>query len=372
MTATAIGETAGQILDALCPAPDLATLFVTPHHAGALEDAASAVRSVVAPGVLVGCAAVSVVGNGREVEDGPGVVLWAAVLDAPVAPLRMDVVRTDRGMALTGWPEEPEFEPAGVLLLADPYSFPAEPFFDHLANAHPGVPVIGGNASAAAGPGGNRLVLDGVVTTNGAVGALFGHGTVPIEAAVSQGCRPIGRPYAVTRSEHNVVYDLGGVPALARLTEIAEALPPEEAALLSNGILLGIVVDEHKLDYGRGDFLAKNVMQIDRDTGAVTVGDVVPVGATVQYLVRDAATADEDLRALLAGRRAEGTLVFTCNGRGISFFTEADHDAKVVAEVLGDPASAGFFAAGEFGPIGRRNFVHGYTASVALINDGHG
>ncbi len=368
VTATAVGETAGQVLDALGSHPDLVTMFVTPHHAGALEDAAGAVRAILEPTLLMGCAAISVLGNSREIEDGPGVVLWAGSFDAAVAPLRLDAIRADGGMALTGWPETPPFEPAAVLLVGDPYSFPAEALFDHLAEAYPGLPVIGGNASAAAGPGGNRLVLNGEVTTTGAVGAFIGHG-VTLEPVVSQGCRPIGRPYTATRTEDNVVFELGGEPAFSRLTDIAAALPEEEAALLRNGVLLGVVVDERKLDYERGDFLARNLLQIDRATGAVAVGDVVAVGTTAQYLVRDAATADEDLRALLTGRRAAGALVFTCNGRGARFFTEADHDATVVAEMLDDPATAGFFAAGEYGRVGTRNFVHGYTASIALLAD---
>ena len=368
VTATAIGECAGEVLEAIGRTPTLATLFVTPHHAGALEDTANVVRTVLEPDVLVGCAAISVVGNGHEVEHGPGVVLWAAALDAPVAPVHLSVARTEEGMALTGWPEALPFETAALLLIADPYSFPAEGFFAHLSERHPTVPVLGGNASAAAGPGGNRLVIDGDVVTSGAVGALVGAGT-GIDSVVSQGCRPIGRPYAVTRTEQNVVFELGGAPALTRLTEVATSMPEEEAALLNNGILLGVVVDEHKLDYERGDFLAKNVTSIDRSSGAVAVGDVVPIGTTAQYLVRDAVTADEDLRELLSGRRAEGALVFTCNGRGNRFLAEPDHDAAVVADLLGQPATAGFFAAGEFGPIGKRNFVHGYTASIALLSD---
>jgi small ligand-binding sensory domain FIST len=368
ITASAVGETAGQVLEALGSRPALVTLFVTPHHAGALEDAARAVRVILEPGVLVGCAAISVLGNGREVEDGPGVVLWAASFDAPVLPITLSVLRTDDGLALGGWPEELPFDPSTLLLIGDPYSFPAERFFDHLAAAYPGLPIVGGNASAASGPGGNRLVLDDLVVTSGAVGALIGGG-VTIEPVVSQGCRPIGRPYAVTRAEQNVVFELGGEPAFQRLTEIASTMPEEEAGLLRNGVLLGVVVDEHKLDYERGDFLARNLLQIDRTTGAVAIGDVVEVGTTAQYLVRDATTADEDLRTLLAGRRAEGALVFTCNGRGARFFTTPDHDAAVVADLLDDPATAGFFAAGEFGPIGDRNFLHGYTASIALLSN---
>jgi small ligand-binding sensory domain FIST len=371
VAATALGETVGELLEAIGEAPDIAMLFVTPHHGGALEDLGGAIHTLLKPRVMAGCAAVSVLGNGREIEDGPGLVLWAGHLDVPVAPVELEVVRTTDGMAMTGWPDPLPFEPAALVLIADPFSFPAEALFDHLATSHPDLRVVGGNASAARGPGGNRLVLDDRIRTSGAVGVLVGAG-VDVETVVSQGCRPIGRPYAVTRSDANVVYELGGEPAYTRLAQLAAALPPDDAELVRNGVFLGVVVDEHKIDYERGDFLVRNILQIDRDSGAVAVGGEVDLGATAQYHVRDASTADEDLRILLSDREADAALVFTCNGRGSNLFDTPDHDAEAVATLLGDPPSAGFFAAGEFGPIGTRNFVHGYTASIALLSEGPG
>jgi small ligand-binding sensory domain FIST len=172
----------------------------------------------------------------------------------------------------------------------------------------------------------------------------------------------------VTRSERNVVYELGGQPAYQRLVDLANnSLAEEDLRLVNRGLHMGLVIDEHKADFGRGDFLVRNVIGADPDHGAIAVSDVVDVGTTVQYHVRDAVTADEDLREMLAGKDAEAALVFTCNGRGIGLFGRPHHDAAVVAEALDDPATAGFFAAGEFGPVGGRNFVHGFTASVALF-----
>ena len=365
--ATAVGEVAGQVLEALGPEPDLAVVFVTPPHAGALEDAAAAIKEVLRPATLLGCAAVSVVGTGREVEQSPGVSLFAGRF-GPVQPVRLTAVRDVDGFHLDGWPDDVPFEPSALLLLADPYTFPVETLYGDLAARSPGLPVVGGNASAAVGPGGNRLVLDTEVHTSGAVGALLGPG-VDIQTVVSQGCRPIGRPYIVTRAERNYVYELGGAPALHRLVQMTnEGITEEEIDLIDNGLHLGQVIDEHKMEYERGDFLVRNVLGADQSNGAIAVNDLVPVGATVQFHVRDAATADEDLRHLLDGRRADGALMFTCNGRGRNLFGAPDHDAEVLEERVGVPA-AGFFAAGEFGPVGGRNFVHGFTASIALFRD---
>lgn len=356
VTAHAVGEVAGHLLDAVGEAPDLVTVFVTPPHAGALEDVAAALETILRPGTLLGCAAVSVVGESREVEETPAVVAWAG-RTGPVTPVRLDA-------ATASLPPHPD-DAQALLLVADPFSFDVDALFGRLN----GIPVVGGFASAARGPGGNRLVLNGQVFTDGAVGAVLGAGA-SVTSVVSQGCRPIGRPYVVTRSEGNAVYELGGQPAYQRLVDMANnELDEQELALVNRGLHMGLVIDEHKADFGRGDFLVRNVIGADPEHGVIGVGDVVDVGTTVQYHVRDAVTADEDLRELLADQEAEAALVFTCNGRGSHLFGRPHHDASVIAETLDDPAAAGFFAAGEFGPVGGRNFVHGFTASVVLFRD---
>ena len=367
ITAQAVGETVGQVLEKLGPAPDLALLFVTPPHAGALEDAGAAVTTALGPRTLLGCAAVSVVGTGREVEEEPAVSLWAGRF-GPVAPVRLDVHHLGPTMDIVGWPDGLSFEPQALVLVADPFSFPMEAFYEELDRRYGRLPVIGGNASAARGPGGNRLVLGGRGFSSGAVGAFIGPG-VDVETVVSQGCRPIGQPYVVTRAEGNVVHELAGEPALERLIHMANTgMSEKDVALINRGLHVGQVIDEHKLDFERGDFLVRNVVGADQEGGAIAVNDVVEVGTTVQFHVRDAATADEDLRHMLGTRKADGALLFTCNGRGVRLFGTPDHDASVMDDSVGAP-TGGFFAAGEFGPIGGRNFVHGFTASVALLRE---
>ncbi|MHB8330475.1 MAG: FIST C-terminal domain-containing protein, partial [Acidimicrobiales bacterium] len=197
---------------------------------------------------------------------------------------------------------------------------------------------------------------------------------IGIETVVSQGCRPFGHPLVVTRSEDNVIFELAGRPALERLVNQAhDTLTEEEILLLEmGGLHLGRVIDEHREQFGRGDFLVRNVIGADRASGAIAIGDTVPVGTTVQFQLRDARTADEDLRAALGGRQADGALLFTCNGRGTRLFDEPDHDVGVLVDQLGPLPIAGFFAAGELGPVGGRNFLHGFTASVTLLRDGQG
>ena len=328
-------------------------------------------EAVLHPLVLLGVAAESVAGPHREVEQTAAVALFAG-RTGPLLPLSLDLeVERDEGTAtLSGWPAELSFEPQALVLLADPYSFAAEPVLEWVEERHPGLPVVGGMASAGRGPGGNRLALGGTVRTTGAVGALLGPG-VDIETVVSQGCRPFGHPLVVTKAEGNVIFELAGRPALERLVAQArEELDEEEVRLLeAGGLHLGRVIDEHREAFGSGDFLVRNVLGADRSSGAIAVGDVVPVGTTVQFHLRDADSADADLRSMLRGRRADGALLFTCNGRGTRLFGAPDHDVGVLAEELGHPPVAGFFAAGELGPVCGQNFLHGFTASVALLRD---
>jgi small ligand-binding sensory domain FIST len=340
-------------------------VFVSPPHAGALEDAAAAVRDVLRPRTLLGCAAGTVVGGDREVEDEPAVSLWVGDTGR-VEPFHLTSIGTPDGDALVGWPEVVPEGASALLLLADPFSFPAEPFLERLRHDRPGLPVVGGLASAARGPGGNRLVVDDRNVSEGAVGCFLGP-DVSVTPVVSQGCRPVGDPFTVTRSERNVVYELAGKPALERLQELAGGMTPEDRELLRHGLHLGRVVDERKVEFDRGDFIVRNVLGGDQRTGAIAVGDLVDIGATTQFLVRDADSADEDLRQLMAGRHADGALVFTCNGRGTHLFGVPDHDAGIVSAALPGAAVAGMSCAGELGPVGGRNFLHGFTASVVLL-----
>jgi small ligand-binding sensory domain FIST len=373
--ATAAGEVIGHVLDRVGRHPDLAVVFVTPPHSGAIAEVAAAVRELLSPTVLLGCAAESVVGTGQEVERGPAISLWAG-LTGPVAPLRLWAEESQDGAEegqdapqVGGWPATLPFEAQAALVLADPFSFPVDALLLGLSERHPGLPVLGGMASAGRTPGAGRLILDDAIQTDGAVGALIGPG-VKLTPVVSQGCRPIGRPLVVTRSDANIIYELAGQPALERLVEMARAGMPERDLLLINqGLHIGLVIDEHQTEFTRGDFLVRNVLGADQENGAMAVGDRVDVGTTVQFHVRDAEAADEDLRELLSPRRADAALLFSCNGRGTNLFPAPHHDAKVVGELLDDPPLAGFFAAGELGPVGSRNFLHGFTASLALFEE---
>src|SRR5215211_7720315 len=252
-----------------------------------------------------------------------------------------------------------------AILLADPFTFPAEPLLGALADEHPGVPVVGGIASA--GPGPAALLCEEGPVAGGAVGAVLRG--VELHPCVSQGARPVGPEMVVTGAEENVIHELASQPALERIKQAIGELDAHERALAGAGLLLGIVVDPNKPEYERGDFLVRGLVGVEEDTGALAVAAGVHVGQAVRMHVRDAASAHEDLLHAL-DREAEslegppaGALLFTCNGRGEGMFGVPDHDARAVAEAFANAPTGGFFCAGEIGPVGGRSFVHGFTAT---------
>jgi small ligand-binding sensory domain FIST len=362
----AFAEAAGRAALGLGGAPaDLAVVFGGAPNLEHVEDGMRVVRDRIGADAVIGCGAQGVVGAGYELEGG-GVAVWAASLpDAEVEPFHATAVPTDSGVALSGTPDARGAD--AVLLLADPYSFPVERLLADVAEDEPGIPVIGGLASAGATPGRGTLILGGDVVHEGAVGVTLSG--VDVRPCVSQGARPIGAEMVVTAAEGNAILELASRPALERLKQAIAELDFEERALAGRGLLLGVVIDENKPDYERGDFLIRGLLGVDEATGAVQVGEHVRVGQTVRLQVRDGDSADEDLREALNGLPVApaGALLFTCNGRGSHMFGAPNHDAQALEEAFGGAPVAGFFCAGEIGPVGNRNFVHGFTATVAVF-----
>lgn len=367
--AIAVGEVAGEVIEAVGTGPSIAVLFVSGSHLAHIEEIAATVQTLLEPAAFVGASAGGVVCGSQGVEDTAATVLWAGKVPGSITPIHLTAREAQGGVVVDGLRAEAAASAATMLLLPDPFTFPAGEFLGQVAVEYPGLTAIGGLASASDRRGGNRLVIGGRVATSGAVGLLLDAEASP-RTVVSQGCRPIGQPWIVTKSQGNVLLELGGQPALERVLSTIERLGPEERALASNGLHCGIVADEHKAEYERGDFLIRAVIGADRNVGAVAVGDNVAVGSTVQFQVRDASTAGEDLEHLLAAHVADhssaGALLFTCNGRGAAMFGDAGHDPTIVQAHLRS-AVAGMFCAGEIGPVAGRNALHGFTASVAVF-----
>ncbi|HEY1236885.1 MAG TPA: FIST N-terminal domain-containing protein [Solirubrobacterales bacterium] len=377
-TVEAAAEAADRARAGLAGRCDLAFVFASGQHLGMAKWLLSEVHERLEPQALLGCGAGGTVAGGRELEDGPGIVVWAASLpEAELETMHLTAEREADGFRLLGLPETLTIErdesaaPAeSMIALCDPFSFPPEELLATMERSRPNLPVLGGLASATFA-GGAVLLQDGEVRSDGAVAIrMRGLEMLP---CVSQGAGPVGPEMTITRAEANVIGQLAGKPAMERLGEVIASLPEAERELASAGVLIGLVIDENRPEYERGDFLVRPIIGADRESGAIAIGERVRVGQTVRLHVRDGASADEDLRAALRSQAhalgsdgAAGTLLFTCNGRGSHMFDVPDHDASAVEDSLGAP-TAGFFCAGEIGPVGGRNFLHGFTATMAVF-----
>lgn len=360
-------------------AVDLAILFLSSHYGDGTGRLASSIRTALSPRALVGCSGEGVIGTGEEVEAGPAAALWAAHLPhTSLAPLRLAFSGVHDRFAMAEWPDTmgtASGSPPALILFADPFSMPIQELLPLLEDRYPGAIAVGGLAGGGQDAGENRLILDDDIHDAGLVGVALSGG-VSIKTVVSQGCRPIGERYIVTKAQQNVIHELSGMPALHRLEKVYHSLRGDERALAHRALHIGIAMDEHREHFDRGDFLVRNLIGADQQTGAVVIGDIAQEGQTVQFQVRDAQSAHEDLTDLLTACRsagappALGALVFSCCGRGKGLFGRADHDVSVIEEQMGPIPLSGFFAQGEIGPIGDRNFLHGYTASIAFFTQG--
>lgn len=373
-TGHAIVEALDRADAALSGPADLTLVFFSIDHDAETISQVMAERR--AESVRIGCSGESIVAGSREIEEGPALVVWSAQLPGvDLIPVHLEYSNEADNGDFSGWPDglcEPW--PAGsvLLLLGEPFSFPSDRFAAGFNEERPGVPIVGGMASGAQQRGAHRLILEDQVHESGAVGLRLS-GNLRVRTLVSQGCRPVGQPYVITKADRNVIFELGGKSALLQLQQLFQGLPIEEREKMQQGLHVGRVINEYQDRFGRGDFLVRNVIGADQETGAIAVGDFVRAGQTVQFHVRDAQSADEDLRKLIEKASAStgppgGALLFTCNGRGSRMFEVPDHDAKLVSQAIGNDAVAGFFAAGELGPVGGKNFLHGFSASLILFD----
>lgn len=353
-------------------APDLAIVFVSVHHSADQRVVLERLAERAPRAVQIGCTAEGVLATGVEVEDSPGLAVWLGHLPrVTLEPVRLRFERRgDEGMidGLDGLPPEDSV----FVLLADPFTFPTDSFVSHLDKVAPRVRIIGGMASGARSPGTSRLFFQGQVLADGAVGVVM-RGDVDIATVVSQGCRPIGELFRVTKGEGNLLMELDGRPALRRLEELYTKADERDQVLMRRGVHVGLAIRDSSADLGRGDFVIRNVLGADQDSGVLAISDVVEPGQAVQFQVRDAESAREDLRLLLDAQRLMGSgrpagaLLFSCNGRGQRLFGSPNHDVAALQRAFGIVPVAGFFAQGEIGPVSGRNFLHGFTASIALF-----
>jgi len=353
---------------------DMAVAFMSPHFRVDAANLGRSLRASLKPHMLLGSTAEGVIGRDEEIEREPAITLVAARLPGvDLVPFSLQANNWDDLLSdsdtfrqTVGAPEATRL----LMMVADPFTTPMDAVLNAFNNYYTNLPLIGGLASGSSRPGGNALLLNDRLQNNGAVGVAFS-GNFEVDVIVSQGCRPIGSALTVTNADRNMIYTLEGETPLAHLQRLIEQLSADDKALLNNGLFIGRAISQDQETLGRGDFLVRGVMGIHQESEAIIVGDNIDEGETIQFHLRDASTAKEDLEMMLTPQLfyepPSGGLLFSCNGRGTRLYDHPNGDVETIQGILGKINLAGFFCAGEIGPIGGKNFLHGHTASMVFF-----
>jgi small ligand-binding sensory domain FIST len=327
--------------------------------------------------LLAGCSSMGLIAGAQEIEGASGFVL--ALYSLPGAELkgfRFTQKQVEEADSTAYWHLETGVEPKrsnGWLVFIDPFHLDAESWIRSWNEAYAPLPALGGLASGAFSDQTTQVYLNGDVFEDGGVAVSVG-GDVKLAGIISQGCTPIGETWTLTRVEHNLIRQIANRPAYAVLAETFQKLPPAEQQKARGNLFIGLVVNEYLEDFHRGDFLVRNLIGGDPNSGVLAVGATPRAGQTMQFQRRDAAAATEDMNELLSRAKKQladstiyGGCLCCCNGRGQNLFGHPNHDAELVEKQLGPLGLAGFFCNGEIGPVGQKNFLHGHTASLALF-----
>ena len=359
------------------PRVSLGLVFISPRFSRNASAALEVLRVHAQIPLLLGCSSAALIAGGQEIEREPGLVL--ALYALPGAQLRgFHFTPGDAELGTEGgyWLSRTGLAPDGVngwLAFADPFQMDADAWLKSWNRAYPGIPVVGGLASGDPTEQQTQVYLNGDVFDAGGV-VLGVSGEVRLSSVISQGCTPIGETWTITKVEQNIIHTIGNRPAYQVLLETFNGLTAEDQSKARGNLFVGLVMNEYLEEFHRGDFLVRNLIGADPKSGCIAVGALPRPGQTIQFQRRDARAATEDMRALLdrakeelAGATLYGGCLCSCNGRGARLFGAPNHDANMIQDHLGPLGLAGFFCNGEIGPVGDRNYLHGYTASLALF-----
>ena len=360
------------------PAPQisLGLVFMSPKFFPHAKEVLEILRVHARIPLLAGCSSLGLVAGAREIENSGGLAL--ALYSLPGAELKGVHFTQAQIEEANGayWHLETGVDPGrtnGWLVFIDPFHLEAEKWIRSWNEAYARVPAYGGLAGGIFSDQTTQVYLNGDVFEEGGVAISVG-GEVKLDGVISQGCTPIGETWTLTRVEHNLIRQIANRPAYTVLEETFQKLPPAEQLKARGNLLIGLVVNEYREDFHRGDFLVRNLIAGDPQSGVLAVGAQPRAGQMMQFQRRDAAAATEDMNELLssvknrlAGATIYGGCLCCCMGRGQNLFGTPSHDAALVEKHLGPLGLTGFFCNGQIGPVGGRNYLHGFTAALALF-----
>jgi small ligand-binding sensory domain FIST len=374
-TQTAIKAAAAALLTGQTTAPDLVFVFISAHHADNYERVSAWVHEELGETTLVGCSGSGVIGAGQELEGREAVSLIGGWL--PGIQVRVGHVAEFLPATEEEWVEFLELDATqktDFILLADAVTCDIEVVLKTLDESFPNMVKLGGLANSGPPDQPAALFAHGDLRQGGGL-VIALQGNIEIKTIVSQGCRPVGEPLIVTRCKGNVIKELNAGRPAEVLRRIYDSLNARDLARFNTSMFMGVDLgDDSRSRYGRGDFLMRNILGIDPDSGALAVDAQITTYQVVQFHMRDQEMAETELVQLLRDvvqgdpvSHVRGALMFSSFCRGERLFGVPNHDSDLFTRHLGSVPLAGFFCNGEVAPMGGKSCLHGYTSVFALF-----
>ncbi len=386
----AVTEVTQTILSSLSTSADVGIFWISSAYASDYPRLIPLILEKLPLPILIGCGGWGIIGQNEgkevsEIENNPALSLTVGCLpNVKVNPFFLNPESLpDLDSPPTIWQEligvSPQ-EQADFILLSDPFSTPINDLLAGLDFAYPQSVKVGGLSSSS------LMGVPGTVFyyqvdnprsgfyNQGTVGLALS-GNITIDTIVAQGCRPIGKPYQVVKGERNIILELSQDGEtkypLNWLRELMNSLNDSDRTLAQHSLFVGVVRDEFKQELQAGDFLIRNLLGVDPQLGAISIGDRVRPGQRLQFHLRDAQTSADDLDTLLKqfnpSTPIQGALMFSCLGRGQTLYQVPNFDSQLLANYFPGVPIGGFFCNGEIGPVGKETFLHGYTSVIALL-----
>ena len=338
----------------------LGFLYVTDEYADAMNEIAIFLRQTTGVPYWVGTVGFGVCAPPREYFDEPAMAAMAAPVPESAFRIFSGITEnTDPAIeAAADWLGD---TPPLIVTHADPRAENLPELIDELAQRTNGFLVGGLAASRGAHPLLTDQVREGEIS-----GVMLSLEEIPVAAALTQGCSPIGPVHQITTAEQNILIELDGRPALDVFKEDIGDVLARDLQKVAGYIFAALPVSGSDT----GDYLVRNLTGIDPEQGLLAIGETIESGDRIMFCRRDHDSAVEDMRRMLGDLKSRagnapirGGLYYSCCARGPNQFGEDSRELGIIAEELGDFPLVGFFANGEIS----HNRLYGYTGVLTLF-----
>ncbi|MBW4632776.1 MAG: FIST C-terminal domain-containing protein [Iphinoe sp. HA4291-MV1] len=381
----AVTDVIQQAVSSLTAPADLGLVFISSAFTSEYSRLLPLLAERLSVPVLIGCSGGGVIGTTghgqtQELEAEPALSLTLAHLPQVsvqafhIVPEELPDLDSppDDWIDLIGMPSTPAPQ---FILLSGSFSSGINDLLQGIDFAYPGSVTVGGQAISGGLGGRIALFFNDKLYTEGTVGVALS-GNIVLETIVAQGCRPIGKPYQVTKGDRNIIMELNEQIPLIVLRDLITSLSEEDRILAQHSLFVGLAMNEFKQDLLQGDFLIRSILGVDPTAGAIAIADYVRSGQRLQFHLRDARASAEDLEFLLesyqkkqaADPLAVSALMFSCVGRGEGLYGKPNFDSGLFRRYLKDIPIAGFFCGGEIGPVGGNTLLHNYTSVFCICH----